>query len=152
MLYLITGSVSRLSILFRILPTNLFVQVIQELPEYDWVDVLAQLVEEEPVAEGERPADPSHLSRFLGLSQSGSGLKQHDAHPWQAARKSSVHHLDTSDDGEDDEPEPEEDVDLLVDDVEREDAQTVELLHRPGRTKLVECALGHLWKDPGKRI
>ena len=53
-------------------------------------------------------------------------------------------YLDTSDDGQDDEPEPEEDVDLLVDDVEREDAQTVELLHRPGRTKLVECALGHL--------
>ena len=53
-------------------------------------------------------------------------------------------YLDTSDDGQDDEPEPEEDVDLLVDDVEREDAETVKLLHRPGRTKLVECALGHL--------
>ena len=53
-------------------------------------------------------------------------------------------HLDSSGDGQDDEPEPEEDIDLLVDDVEREDAESVKLLHRPGRTKLVECALGHL--------
>ena len=53
-------------------------------------------------------------------------------------------YLDTSDDGQDDEPEPEKDVDFLVDDVEGEDAEAVELLHRSGRTKLVECALGHL--------
>ena len=45
---------------------------------------------------------------------------------------------------QEDEPEPEEDVDLLVDDVERENAEPVKLLHRPGRTKLVECALCHL--------
>ena len=37
-------------------------------PEYDWVDVLAQLVEEEPVAEGERPADPSHLLVIIIIS------------------------------------------------------------------------------------
>ena len=30
-------------------------------PEYDGVDVLAELVEEEPVSESERPAYPSHL-------------------------------------------------------------------------------------------
>ena len=34
------------------------------------------------------------------------------------------------DDGEEDEPEPDEDVDLLVDDVERQDAQTVDGLDR----------------------
>ena len=37
MFYLITGSVSRLSILFRIPPTNLFVQVVQELPDVKMV-------------------------------------------------------------------------------------------------------------------
>ena len=52
--------------------------------------------------------------------------------------------MNSRDDSNEDEPKPEEDIDLLVDDVERKDAQTVELLHRSGRTKLVECALGHL--------
>ena len=33
------------------------------------------------------------LSRLLGLGQSGSSLEQHDAHPGQTARESSVHHL-----------------------------------------------------------
>ena len=52
--------------------------------------------------------------------------------------------LDAGDDGDDDEPEPEEHVDLLVDDVERQHAQRVELLHCSRRTELVELALRHL--------
>ena len=47
-------------------------------------------------------------------------------------------------DGQEDEPEPEEDVDLLVDDVEREDAETVELLDGSRGSELVEGAFGHL--------
>ena len=39
-------------------------------------------------------------------------------------------YMDGGDDGEEDEPEPDEDVDLLVDDVERQDAQTVDGLDR----------------------
>ena len=46
--------------------------------------------------------------------------------------------------GEEDEPEPEQDVELLVDNVEGQDAQRVKLLHGSGRTELVELALGHL--------
>ena len=38
--------------------------------------------------------------------------------------------MDGGDDGEEDEPEPDEDVDLLIDDVERQDAQTVDGLDR----------------------
>ena len=34
-------------------------------PEYDGVDVLAQLVEEEPVSKSERPAYPSHLIMII---------------------------------------------------------------------------------------
>jgi hypothetical protein len=35
-----------LSILFRILPTKLFVEVVQELPEYDRVNVFSKLVKQ----------------------------------------------------------------------------------------------------------
>ena len=42
--------------------------------------------------------------------------------------------------GDEGEPEPEEDVDLLVDDVEREDAEAVELLLAGSRAHAVERA------------
>ena len=55
-----------------------------------------------------------------------------------------VIHLNASGDGKDDEPEPKEDVNLLVDDVQRENTEPVELLHRARGTELVEGALRHL--------
>ena len=42
------------------------------------------------------------------------------------------------------EPEPQEAVDLLVDDVEGEDAEAVMFGHSSGCSIFVECALGHL--------
>ena len=51
---------------------------------------------------------------------------------------------DAGDGGDDDEPEPEEDVDLLVNDVEGQHAQAVMSLRGPTRPELVEAALGHL--------
>ena len=53
-------------------------------------------------------------------------------------------YVDGGDDGEEDEPEPDEDVDLLVDDVERQDAETVDGLDRARGAVLVERALRHL--------
>ena len=52
--------------------------------------------------------------------------------------------MQPGDDGEDDEPEPEEDVDLLVDDVHAQHAEGVETLDRAGASVLVEDALCHL--------
>jgi hypothetical protein len=41
-------------------------------------------------------------------------------------------------------PEPEEDIDFLVDDVLSENAKSILILNSTGRTVLVERALGHL--------
>ena len=49
--------------------------------------------------------------------------------------------VDGGDDGEDDEPEPEHDVDLLVEDVHAQHAQRVEPLDGAGASVLVEDAL-----------
>ena len=57
------------------------------------------------------------------------------------------HEVDGGPDGEGDVPEPEEDVDLLVDDVHGQDAEAVLVLDRAGGTVLVEGALGHLGED-----
>ena len=54
-----------------------------------------------------------------------------DEVPPEAGHADESHHVDGvegRDEGEDDEPEPERDVDLLVDDVQTEHAQRVQLL------------------------
>ena len=65
------------------------------------------------------------------------------------------------------EPEPEEDVDLVIDHVDREDTQTIEpqhrfvtrdtrdnvlLLYTPGHAKVVERTFGNFWKYLHHRI
>ena len=46
------------------------------------------------------------------------------------------------------EPEPDANVNLVIDHVDRQDAEPVKLLDCSGGTKVVEGALGDLWKDP----
>ena len=46
--------------------------------------------------------------------------------------------LNSSDNGKEDKPEPKENIDLLIDDVEGEDAESINFLHRSRRTVLVE--------------
>ena len=53
--------------------------------------------------------------------------------------------VDSGDDRQDDEPEPEEDVDLLVDNVHAQHAEGVEPLDGAGASELVEGALSHLY-------
>ena len=52
--------------------------------------------------------------------------------------------LEAGEEGEAEEPEPEEDVDLLVHDVEGEDAEPVHHLYGARGTVLLKCALSHL--------
>ncbi|GFS31011.1 putative secreted protein [Trichonephila inaurata madagascariensis] len=55
-------------------------------------------------------------------------------------------------DGQYNEPEPQEDVNLLVDDIERHDAQGVVSLQVGGRSILLEAALGYPGEDPNHGI
>ena len=54
---------------------------------------------------------------------------------------SPVHDNNAGEGAETKHPEPEKDVDLLVEDVERQDAERIMLLQLPACSKLVECAL-----------
>ena len=74
-----------------------------------------------------------------------------DEVPPEAGHADEGDHVDGvegGDEGEDDEPEPERDVDLLVDDVQSEDTQSVQLLDGSRGSVLVESALGH----PGENL
>ena len=59
---------------------------------------------------------------------------------WDAESKS-VDDNEGGESAEDEHPEPEEDVDLLIEDVDRQDAERVVLLQLPGGAKLVKSAL-----------
>lgn len=63
-----------------------------------------------------------------------------------------VQHSGAGHNRQDDEPEPEEDVDLLVEDVERQYAERVQLLYRSGGTVFVEGALGHAREHLDHRV
>jgi len=49
--------------------------------------------------------------------------------------------------GKQDEPEPQEDVDLFIDNVQRQNTESIVLLNCARDTVLVESALGHLETD-----
>ena len=79
--------------------------------------------------------------------------------PYVPAPGVGAHHLDDPDDKvdpgddcEDDEPEPEEDVDLLVQDVHAEDAEGVQGHEGAGTTVFVEGALGHAGEHLGHGV
>ena len=48
-------------------------------------------------------------------------------------------YLESGDDGQDDEPEPEKDVDFFIDNIQRKDAETVEALNCSRWTEFVKC-------------
>ena len=60
--------------------------------------------------------------------------------------------VDGGEDGEEGEPDPEEDVDLLVDDVDGEDALRVVPLDGARGAVLAERALGHAREHPRHRV
>jgi len=60
--------------------------------------------------------------------------------------------VDARDDGQDDVPEPEEDVNLLVQDVHAQHAEGVVQLNGARSSVLVEVTLGHLGKDVGHGV
>ena len=60
--------------------------------------------------------------------------------------------MDSGEDGEEHEPDPEEDVDLLVDDVDGEDALCVVPLDGARGAVLAESALGHAREHPRHRV
>lgn len=124
-------------------------EIDDDVVEHSRVDVLGQLREDEPIAELALPQDDSHVSLVVRLGavaeQQEPGVVGGDGH--EADQE-----VDAGPDDDGQEPKPQEDVDLLVDDVVGQDAETVLVLHRSGRTVHVERTLGHLGENLGQRI
>lgn len=73
--------------------------------------------------------------------------QQVDAHPGRENNHNPVYQRKKCQNGQNNEPEPQEDVDFLVDHVQGENTHGVVLLQVSGNTVLVERALGHPRKD-----
>ena len=124
-------------------------QVAHDLAEDAGVHVLADHVEQEPVADP-RLADDDVDG--VPTDEPQSHVEEVGAHP----RTDHQHHaegvVDERQAGQAQEPEPQEHVQLLVDDVERQDAEDVHHLDVARGTVLAEGALGHAREDPDERV
>ena len=141
--------------------------------EHNVVDILAQQVEQEPVAHGSLL---HHHLHALGLHapvaqleqvspQRGGEAERDPAAEWGAgapgpgvpnccsllgstgSSNSPVHNDQGGETGQDQHPEPEEDVDFLIENIERQDAESVMFLQVSRGSELVEstfCQPGHM--------
>ena len=111
--------------------------------------MLTQHVEEKPVADVALLDDGvDDLSAY----QPEADVEQVRPHLGADDDDDAVHDDEYAEHGEQDEPEPQEDVDLLVDDVERQEAQRVVLLHLSRGAELVEGALCHAGEHIDERV
>ena len=81
---------------------------------------------------------------FVLITTDNTNLDHRYPDPGPEDDGDTVEEEDASDGGHHNEPEPEEDVDLLIDDVQRQDTEPVMSLGGAARTKLVKTALGDL--------
>ena len=119
-------------------------QLVNHVFKYHRVDVLAEQVDEEPVADVTLADD--HVDA-LAL-HSPVAHAEHEGPDVRA--EDDGHAVDQDQEGENtqqEQPEPDENVDLLIDDVERQDAESVVLLNIAGSAELVEGAFRHAWED-----
>ena len=99
-----------------------------DLFEDDRVNILAQHVEQEPVA---------HLGLLhndvdaLFLDEPKSDVEKVGSHPWREDDRDAIDDDERCEQHEEHHPEPQEDVDLFVDNVQREDAHGIVLLYLP---------------------
>ena len=119
-------------------------QIGDELIEDDRFDVAGEQLQHEPVADA---AVSCHRLDVGERRQPSLRPQEVLANPTAQEGGDAVEQRQDRGHGQKAEPKPEEDVDFLVQDVERQNAQAVELLQRSGRTELVEGAPGQLGKQ-----
>ena len=120
-----------------------------ELFENERVNIFAQLVQNEPISQS-----TSTTNRFdcVHGRQARPTFEKHFSKSGRHQDNESVNHLHSRDHCQNDEPKPEENVDFLVDDVQRQDTQPIELLNGTRRTKFVESTFGHFGKNASHGI
>lgn len=105
--------------------------------EDDWVDVLTEQVDEKPIAD-EALAD-DHIDTFA-LDSPIAHAEHEGPDVWGEDDGNAIHEGEEGEDAEEQKPEPDENVDFLVDNVEWQYAQGIVLFD-------VACKMGLNWGD-----
>lgn len=119
-------------------------KVNNEFVENGRLEMLSQLHEKEKIAIAALPDDSFQVGFLVGF---GTGGQNEQSEVLEGDGHNSKHQMDSSPAGDCQKPEPEEDVNLFIDDVDGQDAEAVLELDRAGGTVVVERALGHFGKD-----
>ena len=106
-------------------------EISNKFSENERINILAKLVEKEPITKAKLSADSFNLAWFFG--QPWSCFEEHLTHAGNEAGGKAIHnlsfielstvymiwysYLNCSDDGQDYKPEPQEHIDLFIDDV-----------------------------------
>ena len=125
------------------------VEFSHELFENEGVNIFAQLVQNEPISQS---TSTTNRLDFAHDRQAGPTFQKHFSESRRHQDNESVNHLHSRYHRQNDEPKPEENVDFLVDDVQRQDTQPIELLHGTRGTEFVESTFGHFGEDASHGI
>jgi len=124
-------------------------QFVHDVFEYHWVNVLAEQIEEEPVSDDRLLHDQFDV--FL-LDASVANPQQVAAHAGRDDDHDAVQDHQQGQEPQDQHPEPEENVNFFVENVEWQNAEGVVLFDFARRTELVEGAFCHAREDVDHRI
>jgi len=120
-----------------------------EMIEYLWMHVLAELHHEEPVSKPELGHDQGDVFPPTGLR---SATEHQEARITGDNGDNPEAKEDASPTDEKDVPEPEKDVDFLVDDVQRKYTETINVYDATRGTILVERTFWHFWENFGHGV
>lgn len=116
---------------------------------YNFTYIFTQHVEEKPIS------DVTFLDYGiddLSSNESESDVEQVSSHFRTDDDYDPVDNDQKAKNAEENEPEPKKDVDLLIDNVERQETKSVVLLHLARSSELVERTFGHAWKHVNQGV
>jgi len=138
-------------LLFAVRPEALWLDLLKDVLDDEWVDILGDLVEQQEVSQSLKGTviilDEASMDDILAYLPVCPCMDHIHSHLVREDGEEPVDEPDARDGCQKYKPEVEKHVDLLVDDVKRENAEGVVLLKGAGWAKLLEGALRHLWKD-----
>ena len=124
-------------------------QVAHDLAEDAGVHVLADHVEQEPVADARLSNDDVD---GVSADEPQAHVQEVGAYPRADHQQHSERVVDERQAGQAQKPEPQEHVQLLVHNVQRQDAQHVHDLYVARGAVFPERAFGHAWEHPDERV
>jgi len=143
-------------LLFAVRPVALWLDLLKDVLYDEWVDILGDLIEQQEVSKSLKATmillDKAGVDDVLAHLAIRPSVDHIHSHLMRDNGEEPVDKPDARHGRQKHKPEIQKHVDLLIDDVKRENAEGVVLLKGPGWPKLLERALRHLWKDSVERV